>query len=130
MAIDAWTNLITQTVQERIHVVRFLRPDLREQLEEDGDDNALLRELRMELLPALHEGDTVVLNLGLVEIFPTAFYACLLRFREAVLTIQAHLLLCRLSEEHQEIFRLFNAHRLFHVLESEAHAVSYAKTLA
>jgi hypothetical protein len=127
MIISAHSNLFKETVARGVHVVRFLRPDVREQLDVDGDDCELFRELRAGVLADLEEGETLVLNLGLVEPAPTAFYSWLLRVREAVLARRARLQLCRLSPEHQELFQLFNALRLFHVTGTEAQAVRDAE---
>jgi len=126
MAISTHNDLVRETVARGVHAVRFVRPDLRKQLEEDGDGCPLFRELRDRVLEILEEDETLVLNLGLVEPFPTAFYAFLLRVREAVLARGARLVLCRLSPEHLELFQLFNAHRLFHVTGTEAQAVRWA----
>jgi anti-anti-sigma regulatory factor len=128
MAVSTNSNLMKETVSRGVDVVRFLRPDLRVQLDEDGNDCALFRELHAEILKVLKEGETLVLNLGLVEPFPTSFYSCLLRVRAAVLARRARLMLCRLSSEHRELFQLFNAHRLFHVTGTEAQAVANART--
>ncbi len=123
MAICTHGHLIRETVAPGVHVVRFLRPDLREQLGEDGDDCALTRDLRAAVWADLGAGDTLVLNLGLVEPVPTALYSWLLRVREAVLARRARLVLCRLSPEHRELFQLFNGYRVFHVAGTEAQAV-------
>jgi hypothetical protein len=130
MAINPQRSLIEETVFPGVQVIRFLRPDLREQLEEDGDECALFRELRAGIVGTLKEGETLVLNLGLVEPVPSAFYSCLLRVRELVLARRARLLLCRLSPEHQELFQLFHANRLFQVTGTEAQALSTARTSA
>ena len=126
MAITDHRNTIQERAGWGVHVVRFVRPDLREHLEDDCDGGPLFRELRDGALGALEEGHTLVLNLGLVEPFPTVFYTWLLRVRKAVLARKARLVLCRLSPEQLEIFQLFNAHRLFQVTQTEAQAVCEA----
>jgi anti-anti-sigma regulatory factor len=126
MAIRAGSSLVRENVSRDVHVVRLVRADLREQLDDDGAGGALFRELRDDVLNGLGENQTLILNLGLVELFPTALYACLLRVREAVLARRARLVLCRLSPEHLEIFQLFNARRLFHTARTEAQAISEA----
>ena len=68
----------------------------------------------------------MILNFGLVEPFPTAFYRCLLKVREVVAARNARLLLCRLSHEHEEIFRLFKGHQLFRVSTTEGRAIHEA----
>jgi hypothetical protein len=123
--INRTRNLVQETAAPRVRVVRFLRPDLREPLDADSDGCPLLRELQL-VVDLLTEGDTLVVNLGLVELFPTAFYSCLLRLRQAVLARKARLVLCRLSADHLEIFQLFKADRLFHVAATELLALREA----
>jgi anti-anti-sigma regulatory factor len=63
-----------------------------------------------------------VLNLGLIEPFPTVFYLLLLKVREEVRARQARLVLCRLSPEHQEIFEILQGSRLFTIAATERQA--------
>jgi anti-anti-sigma regulatory factor len=118
-------NLLVECPRDGVRVVRFVRADLRDQLDDDADAEAcpLYQELLARALAGLREGQTVILNFGLVEQFPTAFYRCLLKVREEVAAHNARLLLCRLSDEHEEIFRLFKASQLFRVSTTEARAV-------
>jgi hypothetical protein len=109
-----------------VRVVRFTRPDLREHVDGNAEDTVLFRALRNKVLGGLMEGQTLVLNLGLIELFPTALYNCLLKIRAFVLARKARLILCRLSPEHEEIFDLFRAARLFDVARTEAQAVREA----
>jgi anti-anti-sigma regulatory factor len=117
-------NLIVETVARGVRVVRFARPDLWEYLYDDADiaDCPLFGEFRDAALSDLGEGQTLVLNLGLVEPFPTALYRLLLVARQLVLARKARLVLCRASPEHQELFQLFQAYRLFSVVRTEAEA--------
>jgi anti-anti-sigma regulatory factor len=123
-------QLITDTPAAGVHVVRFARPDLREQLGEDADTISceLFQELEGQVLRRLVAGETLVLNLGLVEPFPTGLYRYLLKVREVVNQRRARLVLCRLSAEHREIFELFKAFRLFQVTRTEAEALRAANT--
>src|SRR5207253_6136613 len=86
----------------------------------------LYQELFERALANLREGQTVILNFGLVEPFPTAFYRCLLTVREEVTARKARLFLCRLSHEHEEIFRLFKGFDLFRVTPTEGRAIHEA----
>jgi len=124
--VSRTSSVVQEPVARGIRVARFLRPDLREQLDNDGDGCPLLRELH-GVVDLLKEGETLVVNLGLVEPFPTDFYSCLLRVRQAVLARQARLVLCRLSPEHLEIFELFNARRLFPLMSTESQAIREAR---
>jgi len=121
-------NMFVERPHEGVCVVRFVRADLRDQLDDsaDADACALYQELFERSLADLREGQTVILNFGLVEQFPTAFYRCLLKIRELVTARHARLLLCRLSPEHEEIFRLFRGFDLFHVTNTEGRALHEA----
>jgi anti-anti-sigma regulatory factor len=116
-------NLIVEKARRGVLVVRFVRPDLREFLARQGASCALFQELRAAVLGALEEGQTLVLNLGLIETFPSAFYSCLLNVREAVLARGARLVLCCLGQSVQEVFDLFKGNRLFLVARSEVQAL-------
>jgi anti-anti-sigma regulatory factor len=122
MVLSESSNLLHEILGQGVHVVRFVRPDLRAQLEEDGDGCPLGRELQA-VVDTLDAGETLVLNLALIEPFPTDFYSCLLRARKAVRDREVRLILCRLSPELLELFKLFNAHKLFHVTVTEAQAL-------
>jgi anti-anti-sigma regulatory factor len=121
-------NVIHVETIHGIRVVRFLQPDVRAELDGDLHHCTLLRELQLRVLDGLEEGQSLVLNLGLIDMFPTALYSCLLKLREAVLARKARLVLCRLSPEHREIFELFRAERLFQIVHTEALALRQAGT--
>jgi anti-anti-sigma factor len=121
-------NVLIERVGVGVLVLRFVRPFLRDQLYEDAEADIfpLFRELFERALADLQENQTVILNLGLVEYFSAAFYRCLLKVREVVAARHAELLLCRLSEEHEEIFHLFRGFDLFRVTATERRAVHEA----
>jgi anti-anti-sigma regulatory factor len=121
-------DLFVERPRGGVRVVRFVRADLRDRLDDAADAGAcpLYRELFERALADLREGQTVILNFGLVERFPTAFYRCLLKVREVVAARHARLLLCRLSPEHEEIFRLFKGFDLFRVTATEGRALHEA----
>jgi anti-anti-sigma factor len=121
-------KVLVECAAEGVWVVRFIRPCLRDQLYEDAEADIfpLFRELFNQALAGLQEGQAVILNLGLVEYFSAAFYRCLLKVREVVAARRAELLLCQLSPEHEEIFRLFRGFDLFHVTRTEGRAVHEA----
>jgi anti-anti-sigma regulatory factor len=112
-----------------VRVLRFARPDLRKHLYDDADiaQCPLFREVRDAALADLHRGWTLVANLSLIEIFPTALYRCLLSIRQCVLARQCRLLLCGVNPEHEEIFNLFQASRLFSFVRTEAGALHKAR---
>jgi anti-anti-sigma factor len=121
-------NVLIERAGVGVRVLRFVRPCLHDQLYEDADADIfpLFRELFEQALADLQEGQTVILNLGLLEYFSAAFYRCLLKVREVVTARHAELLLCRLSEEHKEIFHLFRGFDLFRVTATERRAVHEA----
>jgi anti-anti-sigma regulatory factor len=114
-----------------VYVVRFTRPDLREQLCDEADIAGcdLFRDLERRVLKPLEANETLVVNLGLVEVFTTPLYRCLLKIREVVNQRRAYLMLCRLSAQHREIFELIKANRLFQVTSTEAEALRAATPL-
>jgi hypothetical protein len=121
-------HMLVERARESVWVVRFVRADLRDQLYDEAEADAcpLFQELFEQALAHLREGQTVILNFGLVEQLPTAFYRCLLKVREVVASRHARLLLCRLSPEHEEIFRLFKGFDLFGVTTTEGRALHEA----
>ena len=121
-------NVLVERAGENVRILRFVRPCLHDQLYEDADADIfpLFQELFEQALADLHEGQVVILNLGLVEYFSAAFYRCLLKVREVVAARHAELLLCRLSPEHEEIFQLFRGFDLFRVTATEGRAVHEA----
>ena len=124
--------LIVDTPSRAVYVVRFARPDLRDELGDDPDVIGcdLFQEMEAGVLRRLAAEDTLVLNLGLIEPFSTSLYRCLLKVREIVNQRSARLVLCRLSAELREIFELFKAFRLFQVTATEAQALRAASARA
>jgi anti-anti-sigma regulatory factor len=122
-------NVVCDRPRPGIRVVRFVRPDLRPQLDDEREavtDCALYREVDAAALADLPAGGTVVLNFGLIDWFPTAFYHLLLRVRQAVQGRSARLLLCCLTPHVRECFDLMGGGKVFEIRASEAKAVSEA----
>jgi anti-anti-sigma regulatory factor len=130
MAMIKGKFLFLATRIRGIRFVRFAHTDLNRHLDGNIDDCPLYQELRERVLDGLVQGETLVLNFGLVERFPAAFYACLLKVRSVVLGAKAHLVLCRLSPEQLEILKLFQADRLFHIQSTEGQALRDADAYA
>jgi anti-anti-sigma factor len=128
MDISSERNVVVDTPSPAIRVVRFVRPDLRPHLydQESITDCSLYRELDAAALADLAAGKTVVVNLGLIDWFPTAFYRLLLKVREAVQARDARLLLCCFTPNVRECFDLMGGGRLFEIRATEANAVSAA----
>ena len=122
-------NVVCERPRPGVRVVRFMRPDLRPQLDNEQEsitDCSLYRELDAAALADLQAGETVVINFGLIDWFPTAFYRLLLQVREAVQAHNARLLLCCLTPHVQECFDLMGGRKLFEVRATEAQALAEA----
>jgi hypothetical protein len=132
MRISTCGNLVVEAAARGVRVARFARPDLRPHLYDNADPARcpLFREVRDAALTDLAAGATLVLNLGLVGPFPAALYSCLLLVRRCLQARSARLMLCGLSEEHEELFRLLQGHRVFTVARTEAEAVRAAEASA
>jgi hypothetical protein len=128
MDIHRERHLVCDTLSPGVRVVRFVHPDLRTQLDEHESitDCALYRELHDAGLGDPAAGETVIINFGLIDPFPTAFYRLLLKAREAVQARNAWLLLCCFTPNVRECFDLMGGGKLFEVRATEARAVSEA----
>ncbi|HJZ55332.1 MAG TPA: hypothetical protein VKE74_10255 [Gemmataceae bacterium] len=122
---------VCDTLAPGIRVVRFVRPDVREYLydHEAIAECALYRELRGVALGDLAAGGTLILNCGLIDNFPTAFYRLMLQLRDEVAARNARLLLCCLTPNICEAFALMGGNKTFagQLRETEARAVYDAK---
>lgn len=128
MDLQSDRNVVCDTPGPGIRVVRFVRPDLRPHLydQEAIADCSLYRELAASALADLAAGQTVVVNVGLIDWFPTAFYRLLLKVREALQARNARLLLCCFTPNVRECFDLMGGGKLFEIRATEANAVSAA----
>jgi anti-anti-sigma regulatory factor len=130
MDIQSERSVVCDTPSPGVRVVRFVRPDLRPQLydQEAIADCSLYREFDATALADLAAGETVVINLGLIDWFPTAFYRLLLKVREAVQGRNVRLLLCCFTPNVRECFDLMGGGKLFDIRATEANAVAAAGT--
>ncbi len=121
-------NLSCETFNERVVVARFVRPDMRDALYdyEAIPDTALFKELDTNAIKPLPKGGTLILNFGLVDWFPTAFYRLLLRVREEVQAKGCRVMLCCLTEHVKEGFELMRGDKVFEVHSTEKRAVTAA----
>lgn len=117
--------LVMQSPLPGVKVVRFTRPDLRPQLEDTGDTDTceLYEELQCCVLESLEPGDRLVLNLGLVEVFPSALLCLLILVRSVVLQRQGRLVLCQIGAEHRELFDVTSTLGLFTIVPTEREAI-------
>lgn len=127
MELSKSQNLLVDNSTAGVRVVRLTRPDLRVQIDGAGiEDCELYQDLAETVLNQLADGESVVLNFGLVYWFPTAFYQVLLQFREAVNKRKGRLFLCGFSPEIQESIRLFKGDKVFKITHTEEQAVKKA----
>jgi hypothetical protein len=124
MRVSATGNLIVETAKHGIRVIRFVRPDLRQYLDDTADSatSPLFHEIQDAVLSDLPRDWTLVVNLGLVDPINAAFYRCLLHIRKCLQVRHGRLVLCGLTPWHQEIFELFRGPELFTIVCSEAEA--------
>jgi hypothetical protein len=119
--------LISTTPRPNVWVVRFIQPDMRDHLynTEAIAYCTLFAELREAALAHLQTGDTLILNFGLIDWFPTAFYRFLLRVNDEVKITNGRLLLCCLPPLAKEAFGILAGDVTFagRVFESETSAI-------
>lgn len=125
MILSPGQHLVSDTLAPGLRVARFTRPDNRAQLyDAEIEDGEPLADLRATVLGSLAAGDTVILNLGLVDRFPSRCYSLLLRARELCQAAQAKLVLCCLNENARECFTLFQGEKLFPIFATEEKAIA------
>lgn len=110
------------------HVVRFIRPDLRPQLDPVVDDN---NGLFRDLTAALHElaaGETVIVNCGLIERFPTSLFQLLMKVRQFAQERGARVTLCCVRPEVLPAVDLMGGAKLFGISTFEEAAIHDART--
>jgi hypothetical protein len=121
-------NLVCDTPGPGIRVARFIRPDLRRVLydQEAIADCSLFREFDAAALANLAPNDTLILNMGLIDWFPTTFYRFLLKVREMVQARGARLLLCCFTANVWESFDVMGGSKLFDIRTTETAALADA----
>jgi hypothetical protein len=125
MRLSATGNLMVETLGQGIRVMRFERPDLRDQLYDDAQtvDSPLYCEILDVVLSDLPACWTLIVNLNQITPINTAFYRCLLQIRRFLYDQGSRLILCNLSRQHLEVFELFQAFRIFTVVRNETDAL-------
>jgi anti-anti-sigma regulatory factor len=109
-----------------VQVVRFARPNLDEWLKHapDIESCALFEELREMVLDGLGEGQTLVLNLALVEFASVEFLKLLLLIRRVVGAYQGRLILCRPGTALVERLRNYGLLGQFQMTTTESEALA------
>ena len=122
-------HLVVEPRPPGVTVVRFTHPDLRPQLDDYAkiEDCELFQELHTAAVADLAAGEGLVINLGLIEVFPSPFLCVLLRVRQLVRERGGWLVLCQLRPEHREVFEITQTLSLFPTATREAEAVVKAR---
>jgi anti-anti-sigma regulatory factor len=122
-------NLVVENVKHGVRVMRFVRPDLRRFIDDQGDavTSPLFQEMLETAIVGLEPGWTLVAQLGLVEPLNTAFYRSMLAVRDCLIAQQCQLVVCGLTPRHQELFDLFQASRVFAIAMTESDACRKAR---
>ncbi len=124
MELSTGRNLVVERPTANVWAARFIRPDLRVQLDGAGiEDCDLYQDIHKTILHQIEPGHVLVLNFALVYYFPTAFYQVLLQLRSNILKKQARLVLCGFIPEVQESIRLFKGDKVFEITHTEEQAV-------
>jgi hypothetical protein len=127
MTATAEQHIVHEQLAPGVRVFRFMRPDLRRQLDPIiGDDNVLYREI-VGQLEDLANGERVIFNFGLVERFPTSFFQLMMRVRQLVLSKHGQIYLCCFRQEIQPAVELMGGARLFQLTSTEDAAFHGAK---
>lgn len=117
-----------ETLAPGIRAVRFLRPDLRSQLDPIiNDDNELYLDIKAAALDNLTDGGILIFNFGLIERFPTAFFQLMMRARQAVMAKNGRIFLCAFRPEILPGVELMQGRKLFEIANSEEQAFYQAK---
>ena len=114
--------------KEGVHVVSFTTSDVREKLYDTDDiiDSALFAEFKESVVANLKADETVVLNFGKIEPFPTAFYRWMLSVRQAVRAENAELRLCEFTPLVKECFELMGGSKIFNIHDTQVDALRAA----
>jgi anti-anti-sigma regulatory factor len=128
MEISLCGNLIVGNRAPGVQVVRIAQPDLGLPLHSGGhlERSELFQELYDTVLATLGDGETVVLNLGLVESFPPSFFGFLFRVRQVVKIHKGRLVVCGLEPGVHAILQTAPMGPAFHITRTEEQAIREA----
>ena len=129
MIVSKHGKLLVENRGPGIRVVRFIHPDIRDQIYDVGkmEDCRLYSDLKASALSYIAEGETLVVNLALLEHFGTELYSILLKVREVLMARNGCVILCGANAETRELLGLFKADRLFGMARTEAEALELAR---
>jgi anti-anti-sigma regulatory factor len=119
-------NILFESPSDTVRIARFLRPDVRDALYDNEAiaDTSLYKELKAGALDRIAGGETLILNFGLIDWFPTSFYRVLIQALQDVRAKGARITLCCLTDNLKEEFELMGGRKLFDVHSTEARAVA------
>jgi anti-anti-sigma regulatory factor len=128
MILGKYNKLMVENRGPGMRVLRFIHPDLRDQVYNAGDIEhcQLFLDMKASALSYISEGEALIVNLGLVEHFPSVLYSILLKVREIITAHRGCVILCGANTETREILDLFKASRLFAVTKTERQALGLA----
>ena len=127
MPATAEQLLVHERPAPGVRAVRFLKPDLRKQLDPIvGDNNALYVEIA-GILDDMEPGERIVFNFGLIERFPTSFFQLMMRLRQQIVAKQGQISLCCFRPEIIPSVELMGGSRLFRLASTEEAAVNDAR---
>lgn len=113
-----------------IRVVRFVKPDVRRELDSLADEDTPLCRSLLRALADLVEGSHVILNFGIIERFPTSFFQVLLRVRQFVHARGCQVYLCGFRPDIRNAVELMGGSRLFIMTSEEQQAIRKASCAA
>src|SRR5260370_23659702 len=121
MIIGKNGKLVVENRGPGVRVLRFIHPDLRDQAYDAGDIERcrLFMDIKASALSYISEKEVLIVNLGLVEHFPTVLYSILLKAREILTAHRGGVILFGAHAQTTEILELFKASRLFAVVKTE-----------
>jgi hypothetical protein len=129
MAIATGKYVAYESLGTGVMAVRFLRPDLRPQLDPIiHDDNELFADIKAAAFDNLGNGETLIFNFGLIERFPTAFFQLMMRVRQIVLAKNGRIFLCGFRPEILPGVELMQGRKLFEMTGTEEQAFHQAKS--
>ena len=106
-----------------------IRPDVRPALYDNEAiaETTLYKELHDGALVDFPKGGTLILNFGLIDWFPTAFYSFLLQALQDTRAKGGRVVVCCLTPNVKEGFELMGGPKLLEAYSTEARAISQAK---
>lgn len=117
-------NLILSIPRNNLVIARVSRTNLRSAINPylEVSETDLYLELVRATRDHLYAEGTLILNLALVERFPSMFYSVLLMVRKHLMERECRLLLCGLHGDMDDIFTLLGGYRVFEVTGTETEA--------